>query len=105
MNDKIKEIIDKKFYSILSEFCGPLWPFGKWTTAFSKNGRRKLLSNWKSYLKLHGMKVVTEKRRHSRSSKIYLNDPATDFLKRNDLFYIEIPCDLALKIIVLGSLP
>lgn len=121
MDDKIRKMLNEKFFSC---FVGD-WPFGKYpgrhpaARALSKRELKKTMSQWKSYLKEIGMRMVYphaidrsefasgQKSGHCVPKK-YIRDPATDW--RNAPFggepmYIEIPREVALKILMLEALP
>jgi hypothetical protein len=110
---KIRKMTDDKFRAVLLDFIGN-WPFGRFPAAnvLLKSQRKKFMSRWKSYLKSLGVRLVTETHmeratRHA-CCKLYIRDPATEW--RDAPFggtpaYIEIPRELALKILVLEALP
>ena len=107
MNDaKIKDLIDEKFHMILCQSEASL------KFSLSKKERRMIMSKWDSYIGKSGMTMVSSPKNAAENA--YVRDPATDWFnsgspsvlsRRRRQWYVKIPRDLALKILVLGSVP
>lgn len=74
----------------------------------SKRGHRKARAQWRAHIKSLGMKTLTEKGRKRAAKKrgsptLHLRDPAS--VDCTDAIYIEVPHEMAMKILVLGELP
>ena len=117
MNDaRIQEMLDKRFRELVLESLKPSWlPFGKSAgpTAFSKRGLGKFLSKWRAHIRGIQMKIMTQKgmervtrRPPHRHSSFVVLDPAFEWRGcRPAVTYIEIPYEVALKILALEHLP
>lgn len=125
MDAKIKDLLEEKFHSILCQSeaslnlfgpVPPIWHGGRRTpsviSSFSvpKKERKEIMSQWGSYIRKLGMTRVSAPKNAAENA--YVLDPATSWfnsgvpsrLWRRPL-YVKIPRHLAMKILVLGSLP
>jgi hypothetical protein len=122
MGAKIKELVDRKFWLLLRESEASLELFGPsppmWigslnmpsvisAYSLSQKQREEIMSRWDSYIGGFGMRRVCSPCRHFDGR--YILDPAMNWFNAGvplELFgpelYIEIPRELALKILVLG---